>query len=210
MRTKTLLLAAVALTAGLVTSSADPVYSQNVVGYVNQVIPPGFSMIANQLDTGTNTLANLFPSALPTGTTVYKFTGTGYSEESVYIPGGWTDPTLTLNLGEGAFIYNSGTSPITNAFIGTVWQGTNNVTVPAGFSMQSYLVPIVGGLSTNFSYPAANGDQIYVWNTSGNTFVEYAYAAGWIPSEPIINVGQAFFISRGAATNWVVSFTVGQ
>ena len=37
MRTKTLLLAAATLAIGVVCSQADaPIYSQNVVGYVNQ------------------------------------------------------------------------------------------------------------------------------------------------------------------------------
>jgi hypothetical protein len=214
MRTKTLLLAAAMLAVGLATSSAQSVYSQNVVGYINQVIPPGFSMIANQLDTGTNTLGNLLPN-VPQGTIVYKFTSAGGYTGDNFFGGVWGDPTVTLNPGEGAFIYNPGSSPITNAFVGTVFQGTNNVTVPAGFSMQGYPVPVVGGISANFSYPAVNGDILYLW--SGGTFVGYNYfGGGWTlngsPQEPIINVGQAFFIYHAGsnATNWVVSFTVGQ
>jgi len=58
MRTKTLLLAVGALAAGLVTSQAQPVYSANVVGYMNVPLPSGqYISMANQLDfdgTGTN------------------------------------------------------------------------------------------------------------------------------------------------------------
>jgi hypothetical protein len=58
MRTKTLLLSAAAMAAGLVSSVAQSnVYSVNVVGYVNQVLPAGTLVaVANPLDNGTNTL----------------------------------------------------------------------------------------------------------------------------------------------------------
>ena len=46
MRTKTLLLTAALSAAGIATSMAQ-VYSANAVGYVNKLIPTGFSMIAN-------------------------------------------------------------------------------------------------------------------------------------------------------------------
>ena len=42
MRTKTLLIAAAALAAGILSSSAQT-YSQNIVGYVNQVLPANAS-----------------------------------------------------------------------------------------------------------------------------------------------------------------------
>jgi hypothetical protein len=157
--------------------------------------------------TGTNnTLGNLLPNP-PNGTSVYKFTGTGYAVDSFL--GVWNDPTVTLNPGEGAFIYNPTLSPITNTFVGTVWQGTNNVTVQSGFSMQGYPAPIAGAVSTKFAYPAANGDSIFLWNGSSNTFAVYSYLGGWSPQDPTINVGQAFFIYRGGvATNWPVIFTV--
>ena len=50
MRTKTLLIAAAALAVGVATSMAQTTYSQNVVGYINQVIPAsGYSIIGNTL-----------------------------------------------------------------------------------------------------------------------------------------------------------------
>ena len=56
MRTNKLLLTAVALVAaGIVSSQAQTVYSANVVGYVNQVIPGSSStLICNPLLNDTN------------------------------------------------------------------------------------------------------------------------------------------------------------
>jgi hypothetical protein len=57
MRTKTLLIAAAALTAAVISSQAQStVYSQNIVGYVNTTLNGGgaYTMIANPLSNGTN------------------------------------------------------------------------------------------------------------------------------------------------------------
>lgn len=54
MRTKTLLIAAAALAAATISSQAQ-VYSQNVVGYVNQSIPAGhYQIIGSQLINGSD------------------------------------------------------------------------------------------------------------------------------------------------------------
>ena len=207
MRTKTLLLTVAALAAGLTAYADATVYSANVVGYINQVIPSGFSMVANQLDTGTNTVVNLLP-APPNNTIVYKFSGTLYSGNGYYY--GWSDTNMTLNPGEGAFIYNPG-APITNAFIGTVLQGTFTNSVTGGFSMQSYYVPKAGLISSDMGYPVANNDIVYLWDNTNQKFVGYGYYYGWPEDsgEPMLNVGQAFFIYRaGADTNWVTAFSI--
>ena len=61
MRTKTLLIAAAALAAGVISSQAQPVYSQNVVGYVNQVVPVGQTLIINPLQNTTNDIEQIMP-----------------------------------------------------------------------------------------------------------------------------------------------------
>ena len=214
MRTKTLLLAAATLAASIGVSFADgQVYSQNVVGYINQVIPTGFSMIANQVDydgTGTNnTLANIFPSSTPFGIYVYKFVDSGYSTYMCLGGTSWSpNSNMTLNPGEGAFINNNSGSPITNTFVGTVLQGTFTNAVPSGFSMKGYNVPISGLIHSNLNYPATFGDYLYTW-TGSNYSTYMCLGSSWSPSEPTISIGQSFFISHsGAATNWVVNFIV--
>jgi hypothetical protein len=52
---KTLLIAAAALAVGIISSQAQTVYSQNVVGYVNQTIPAhSFQIIAGQMINGSD------------------------------------------------------------------------------------------------------------------------------------------------------------
>lgn len=73
MRTKTLLLTAVLGVASIVAAlAADPVYSVNAVGYVNVVLKPGFTIVANPLNAGDNHLSKIFPANMPSGTTIYR------------------------------------------------------------------------------------------------------------------------------------------
>ena len=66
MRTKTLLLSAAALAAGVVTSMAANTYSVNVVGYINVTVQPGFNIIGNQLDVdGVDTISTVLNASTP-------------------------------------------------------------------------------------------------------------------------------------------------
>ncbi len=98
MRTKTLLIGAAALVASVISSQAQgTVYSQNVVGYINQTIPGGgkFAEYANQLVNGSdvnqsnNAVNTVLASGLvsdPNGpcstgsnTVLYVFNGSSYN-----------------------------------------------------------------------------------------------------------------------------------
>ena len=144
-------MAALAASA-LAVQAATPVYSLNIVGYVNQTIGGGNSLIANPLDLdGTNSASsvlNLAPlndtAAAPAGTlnAVVVNTWNGASFVSQYYESdftvnnlgagfaGWaTDnsgslavPTPILAPGHGFFINNPG-SPVTNTWVGNVKPG---------------------------------------------------------------------------------------
>lgn len=91
MRTKTLLIAAAALAATIISSEAQ-VYSANVVGYTAQVLiyngsannAHGWANVSPTLDQGGNSLTNLFPNPGSGGTgpldfdKVYVWNGSGY------------------------------------------------------------------------------------------------------------------------------------
>src|SRR5450759_3298452 len=97
MRTKTLLLAAATMVAGLVSSQADTVYSQNVVGYINvPVAAHSFVFLGKQLVNGSDAAKtdNNIQAVLTTGlvsdpngslnTTLYYWNGAGYNIYSYY------------------------------------------------------------------------------------------------------------------------------
>ncbi len=81
MKAKTLLIAAAALAAGVISSQAQ-VYSANVVGYVNVVLPAGqFVLASNPLDDGTNTVTSL-GAALANKSSIQVWNGTSFTVAS--------------------------------------------------------------------------------------------------------------------------------
>jgi hypothetical protein len=211
MRTKTLLATAVLSAAGVATSMAQ-VFSVNAVGYINVDVPPGFSMIANQLNAANNAISALIPTA-PGGTAIYKFTGSAYEIytfddlDSVWLPNG----NATLNPGEGAFIRNPTQQPFRVTFVGEVPTGSLSNPLPAGFSIRSSQVPQAGGITSDLGFPAAGGDTIYQFNNAGNNYTISTFDdldSVWLPTEPEIDVGEAFFVRKTAAGDWTRTFDV--
>lgn len=206
MRTKTLLMTAALSAAGILASKAQ-VYSVNAVGYINLDLPTGFSMIANQLNNGDNTLNTVLKDA-PLGTTIYKFVNGTFSQSSTYIPGVLWTPNLTLKPGEGAFIQLS--APAKFTLVGEVPQGTAAApltqAIPSGFSIQSSQVPQSAPLNT-MSFPADTGDTVYFFRSGNYTGTTFITGVGFNPPlQP--NVGEAFFVQKGAAGNWNRIFSV--
>lgn len=193
------------------------VYSLNIVGYVNKTAPPGFSMIANQLNTTNNTIAALLPS-VPDGSQLFKYTtGSGYVTANFEVDpisnvGAWDRPTITLNPGEGAFFKNTATTNITLTFVGEVITGSSTNPLPVGFSIRSSIIP-QAGTATSLLVPGSDGDQIFKY-TPGSGYTTFNYevdpisnVGAWNP-DPNVTVGESFFIKKTAAQNWIRNFTV--
>src|ERR1051325_5759540 len=83
-------------------------------------LQPGWNVVANQLSTGSNTLAEVVPVA-PDFSQFYHWSNGGYTF-STFDPAlpGWDAPTLSLAPGEGGFIRNPTASPLTLTFVGEV------------------------------------------------------------------------------------------
>jgi len=202
MRTKTLLLAAAALAAGLVTSQAQ-VYS-GVVGYVNVVLPAGqFVLVSNPLDDGTNTTTSLGQN-LANKSSIQVWNGSGYTGANK-AGGVWT-PDLSIPVGTGFFV-NSKTT-ITNPFVGAVvapFGGSATNVLPAGvLVLVGSALPFSGDLNDtnlNLGTTLANKSSIQVWN--GNGFDGANKAGGvWTPNLTITN-GEGVFVNSKTTTNWV-------
>jgi len=226
MRTKTLLLSAAVLAAGVATSMAANVYSVNVVGYVNLTLTNGFNLISNPLDAnggGTatgNTLANIF-TALPDTTTVYKLSGGAFTQSDEFINGpGWlAGGSITFNPGEGIFIQIPAGIPgnSTNiTFVGTVVQSNatpTTVTIAPGYNIAGSQAPISGLLTTQLGYQPQNLDTVYVFSPVTQSYpssFQYITGPGWLPNEPSVSVGQSVWIQNlsGAANVWTNNFVV--
>jgi hypothetical protein len=195
MRTKTLLIAAAALVAGIISSNAQ-VYSANIVGYVNVKLNNGFTLVANPLDNGTNDLNSLFPNA-GFGDTVYFYSGGTFSTSTYF--GSWS-PDLVITPGQGVFY--SGGSVQTNTFSGQYVLGAHTNNIPVGFSIVSSKVPESDTLE-NLNFPAGFGDTVYFYR--GGTYVSSTYFGSWSPDlSPA--VGESFWDSTGTGGPWVQTY----
>jgi hypothetical protein len=159
---KTLLIAAAALAAGVISSQAQ-VYSQNIVGYVNVPITNGYTAFSVPLNaSGNNQLTNVMPIIMTgalDGANFYVFNGTKFSTYSFDSNlGGIADAgdnyatnLPDLNPGTTILINNNTGVNVTNTFVGTVAissgsTGTNSL--PAGYSFVSSQLPVSGGVTT--------------------------------------------------------------
>jgi hypothetical protein len=214
MRTKTLLLTAAIGAASLASSMAQAVYSVNAVGYVNQPVPNGFSLIANPLIQAAPTLNNLIPNP-PLNTTIYKYVpgpGGGYqvSQFDEFDQVWYPDGNATLDLGDGFFIFNP-SSQFTVTWVGEVAEG-NPVSnpLPQGFSIRSSKVPQAGTF-TQLGLSGQPNDTVYKYiNGSGYDIYQFdEFDLVWYPQEPSLAVGEAmFFFNANAARNWTRNFDV--
>jgi len=215
MRTKTLLLTAALAAAGALSSMAQSnVYSLNIVGYVNLPVQGSgvngkFTMIANPLDAGTNTLGNLIQNP-PDGTFFYSWNGTGFTITQ-FAFGAWDNPGLLLAPGEGGFI--STTANFTNTFVGNVLTGNLTNHVGSGFQIIASQVPQAGDAdSLGLTAGISDGDFVYKWNFANQGYDIYQWAFGsWSgpnngTTPPPIGIGESLFINTQSGANWVRSF----
>jgi hypothetical protein len=210
MRTKTLLLTAALTAAGIATSKAQ-VYSVNAVGYVNTTLHKGYNLISNPLDNkaaGGNTIAKLFAAADP-DTVFYVFDGTKYSSADVPPFGGDIEgPAANTVIAPGNGLFVQAPADKTITFVGEVPSGDLHNPVPKGFSIKASQVPQAGKISTDLGFPAAENDQIFVFNTAQNKYATSTFQFGAWDNEPTIDVGQAFFVQTGAAKDWPRNFDI--
>jgi len=203
MRTKTLLLSAVALAAGIFSSQAQSnVFSANVVGYVSVTNAANvYSLYALPLDSGSNTLSGLFPTS-PTGAQILIWNGAGYST-STKTPTTWA-PNPTLTPGQGFFYRASANG--TNVFVGSVvaQSGASVTNALAGgvYSLVGSPIPFSDALAgTNLNLQVGTGSQVLLWN--GSAFATSTKTpSSWTPNSTV-NPGQGFFVRPTTTTNWV-------
>ncbi|HXI72583.1 MAG TPA: hypothetical protein VNN22_19755 [Verrucomicrobiae bacterium] len=214
MKTKTLLIAAAALTAGVISSEAQ-VYSQNIVGYANVVLVGGYNLVCNPFDDGNgNHLTNVInPSILPakSSVTTWNTSLQGYNGAISGGAGSWNADT-TLPPGSGFFIKNGtiASPTVTNTFVGTIVlpvgaSGTNALV--NNFTLAGSQVPYAGDLMSDTNLNLVNSglagkSSVTTWNPA---LQGYNGAVGFGSPSPIpVTVGQGYFIkSVQGPINWV-------
>lgn len=219
MRTKTLLIAAAALAATVISSQAQ-VYS-GVVGYVNVSAQPNqFIFVNNPLTTGNDVISNVLQN-LPGGTTAQLWNGSGFSTYTYsalqhhWKLGTAVADTTPLPPGVGFFLNNS-TAAITNTFVGSIVATSPGASVTNALAntLEPYgaLIPfsdVVTNAAT-FDLLVSGGTSLQKWSVPNQLFVTYTYSAlqhtwkvGTAATNPVIGVAEGFFLQTSTPTNWV-------
>jgi hypothetical protein len=192
---------------------AGAVYSVNTVGFVRLSQSASWNLTANQFLTVWYQLQDLMPLA-PDSTLLWKVGISGFEQNFFDGNDGlWYDynvfpSTTTLRPGEGALVYAP--EPFTQTFVGEVPQGALTNRLSAGLSLCSSIVPQAGGITTGLGFPAQNGDVIYRFDRISQTYTSFIYdgiGGMWYPSEPVLAVGEAFWVELGTARNWSRNFS---
>jgi hypothetical protein len=163
---KTLLIAAAALAAGVISSQAQ-VYSQNIVGYVNVPLPLGSSFVSVPLDASNgNALTNTIPNTGQLdGAVISIYNGHGFTQLTFdsNMPTGFGDasdlnpaPTPVIGPGTAFYINNNTGVVLTNVFVGSVHlvtvPGSATNSLPAGNTYAGSVVPFGGGITTALQF----------------------------------------------------------
>jgi hypothetical protein len=173
---------------------------------VNTALSTGFNLVANPLNTGGNTVAEVHPTA-PDGTLLYTFSATtGFSViqwDGEWLPGG----TTVIAPGTGYFLRVGAAATVT--YVGEVPQGTLSIPLVAGFNLVGSKVPQAGKVTTDLKFTPANGDQVYTFAPATGYSI-FTYDDEWLPTEPTLKVGEGIWIRTGAAKSWDRTFSVNQ
>jgi hypothetical protein len=150
---KTLLIAGAALAASIISSQAQTVYSQNIVGYINQTIPAGkYQIVGSQLINGSD-LAQ-------TNGDINATLGNGLisSPVPITLANPTQDPNLSTNTQILVYVPGSGLVNYFyfNAADATAWEGSAS---PAGWYT-------AGGAPA--SVFLANGLSAFIYNHSSS------------------------------------------
>jgi hypothetical protein len=223
MRTKTLLLTAALVAAGVASSMAQSnVYSLNIVGYYNVPVNGSLTAVANSLNNGTP--ANRADQVIPysDGDNIQVWSGVSWDIYTMDSGAGtgWADVNSsdvqlvdlpTLSPGKGFFYGRAGS--LTNiTFVGEVPTGTNTVNITLSLNALGSPLPYGGAIETGpIGLPIADGDNVQLWN--GVQWVlntrDSGAGTGWadvnssdVP-EPTLSVGQGFFYGKaGGNITW--------
>jgi hypothetical protein len=218
MRTKTLLIAAAALAATVISSQAQ-VYS-GIVGYASVSAQPGqYIFVANPMTTGNDVISNVLQN-LPGATTAEIWNGAGFDVLTYSaLAHAWKLGTLATNTyplppGTGFFLQNT-TVAITNTFVGTVLAANGgSVTNSLGTAVNAIgsLLPISDTVTNTatFDLQVGGASTLQQWSVANQHFAVFTYSAlahtwkqGTATTNPVIGVAEGFFLQPSAATNWV-------
>ncbi len=157
------------------------------------VVPPGFSLIANPLFQGENTVIEILPS-VPEGTILFRFDNVRkvYSV-NLFDFGAWTNPDEKITPGEGAFILNPTDQPFQPVFTGTTEPQKKIPFRSPGFHLVSCTQAQAGHIEQFLNFAPKSGDTVYRFSNGRYLISSYEFG-NWQGFQPVIAVGESVFL----------------
>ena len=189
-----------------VSARAQPVYSQNVVGYMNLPFYTGDNLFADQFGYSNNTLNAIFQPGLPQGATFTEWdpAAQGYLPVSTYDTNSGWSIDYTLSYGMGGLLNTP--SQFTNTFAGTVWPGWNlqypfntPLVTDTGWQLLSCYIPITNATFYDVvGRDPQSGESVLLLDAASQTWTTTTFQNdAWNNGEPLLNVGQSAFFDLG-------------
>ena len=214
---------AIAATAAFVATADDAVYSANTIGVIKYTIPAGGALTCVSLplnsmsDEGDWTFGNTpFADALPVGSMVYFWDGTGWGPASKNpLTKKWPATVLskTIPQGTGIFIKQPRTAEALEiAMVGELpveASVTNKITGGGNLDMTSatfYPVDVVFG-ETELAAALDNGSTVYFWDGTGWAPASKNPLTGKWPTgilNKTVKIGEAMFVKSKTAKDVVI------
>jgi hypothetical protein len=189
-------------------ASAQSVYSVNALAYADANLSTGSNFITNPFSKPNNTVSNLFPS-MPGGSylRIYEPALQDFGPTNSFSAStGWSNPTATLFLPQGALMWLP--APTQISFSGEVFQGSVTGRTHQGGVYVLGVIPRTGFfVCGNFDEcgPAhpPDGTSFCKWNRSQQQCVTYYYfdpipgfPGGWLdemfnPADPKLEAGES-------------------
>ena len=179
------------------------------VGMYSVTLEPGLTLVGLHLDYGSDhSISNLFRE-VPEGTELYQLVGGSFTT-NVYRAGAWERPSDALALGEGAYVYNPTEETYSHAFGAEIPTGRLTNFIPAGLSIRASMVPRGGRVTQELGLRLNAFDNLYLLEGGGLKVFTYLPDGTWRPSEPVVQLADAFLINAAQATNWVVELDMSE
>ena len=212
MKTKSLLLAAVAASLG--TASAFGAVSSNIVGYTKLSLAKGFNLVANTLDNKAGNDVTVVFAGIPSDSTVFRWNGNGFNalDKVGDGPTDWGDVGYALNPGESVFIQAAAAKDVT--LVGEVLTGLQEINIIKGNNFVASKIPQAGKLDTALGFTTLAADStVFTWNSTAGSYIASDYLGGGVwgtddGTAPTIAVGQGLVVQSAAAGKWSRTFTV--
>lgn len=191
----------------LAMSASAATYSNNVVGYVNVTINPGFNLVANPLNNGDNMLSTVLPYlATEDEVNALFWNGAGY-DLATYFEGEW-DSDYVFAPGSGCFLQNMSDEAFVATFVGEITVGEQSTVIPAGFSIVSNLIPQDATLSELGLPLSGESGEDYVLFWEGASYgTPISFFEGEWDEDATLSVGEALYLyNAGEEAVWTKTF----